>query len=180
MKTITLIIISCFALILTVNNANCHIFELPCYQDHYEPPVENLLPDKLGEYAGFGALTLLLTQGGFGCPENIKQQIISMNSSYQNNDYLPRWREAVQIQKWLESKHLIYEPPEPPTVCPVCGRAHNLDEFKTLVREKVARRDQLTTEIDTIATNLSLDAWDLLPHDTQNAYLAWVETLVAQ
>jgi hypothetical protein len=179
MKSASIAIIIAFALTLTVTTANSITSEVdPCWLDHKPPSILNGLPDKLGEYAGFGALTDFLSQNGFGCPEAIKQQIIQMNINFQNNEYLPRYREALVIEKWLTSKHTIYEPPDPPQVCPVCGIPHTWTQFRALALEKVARRDQLTTDIDAIAMTLALDAWELVPRPSRTAYLTWVETVI--
>jgi hypothetical protein len=148
-----------------------------CFFDHTDPPPEfSALPDKIGEYAGFGALGEFIRQGGFECPQNIIDQIITTNKNYQDNEYIPRYEEAKAIHQWLTAVHVI-STPDNPVICPVCGIAHTWSQYKAMVLEKVARRDQITTEIDTIAENLQLSAWELIPEASKTAYMAWVEAL---
>jgi hypothetical protein len=148
----------------------------PCEQDHTGPvALTTPLPDKLGEIAGYQVMGLFLEQGGFGCPRNVVDGILAMNTQYFDNEYLPRYREALAIYNWLDSGHLISEEGQPPVDCPVCGFPHNAVGFKDLELEKVQRLNELSLEIDTIWVNLADQAWWMIPQDSRDDYLEWVQ-----
>jgi hypothetical protein len=176
MKSSSLIIMVILLLFVTAIMATGEEKACACAFNHLPPPsAVNDLPDKIGEYAGYGALGEFMKQGGFNCPENILKQIRAMNETYQEDEYTPRYDEAKAIQQWLTAIHVIYTPPESPVTCPVCGVAHTWAQYRAMVMEKVARRDEITTEIDTIAEKLQLDAWELIPDASKAAFMESLE-----
>ena len=149
----------------------------PCSENHVDADVIPQLPDKIGEVAGFQIMGLFLARGGFGCPQQVIDNLVAMNTAYLQNEYLPRYREAAGIYAWLDANHLIATDIEPGVVCPVCGFSHTAAEFKTLTLGKVARRNEISSEIDVIWVNLADQAWWSIPQASQDAYLAWIAAI---
>lgn len=147
-----------------------------CREDHSPPPYHPPIEDKIGEIAGFQVLGLFLSLGGFDCPQAIMTEIQEMNAEYQADDYLPRYEEAAGIHDWLDATHDVYMEGEAPRDCPVCGFPHDADEFRTLVLEKLARRNELSEEIDAVWAGYALDAWETVPEASREAYLDWFDS----
>ncbi len=171
-----IILLAVFAVIPAIAAATSYNL---CREDHIPPPNKLPLADKIGEIAGFQILGLFLSQGGFGCPSQVMDQIRQISDAYRENEYLPRYEEAFAIQTWLNATHDVYAPPTAPYDCPVCGFPHDRAEFTALALEKATRRNEISLEIDTIWVNAALDAWDLIPADSQDAYLVWFDALSA-
>ncbi len=148
-----------------------------CREDHIPPPYEPPLSDKIGEVAGFQVLGMFLSLGGFGCPGDVMAQIRQLSADYEVNEYAPRYAEAAGIHDWLDATHDVYAAGEVPRNCPVCGFPHNVQEFRALVQEKLARRNELSAQIDAIWADLALEAWVLIPQPSRDAYLAWYDAL---
>jgi hypothetical protein len=147
-----------------------------CREDHSPPPTQPPIDDKIGEVAGFQVLGLFLSLGGFDCPQAIMTEIQSMNAEYQTDEYLPRYEEAAAIHDWIDATHDVYNEGEDPPDCPVCGSPHNTEEFRALVQEKLARRNEISAEIDAIWAEYALDAWEMVPEASRDAYLDWCDS----
>jgi hypothetical protein len=147
-----------------------------CRENHSPPPYTPALEDKIGEIAGFQILGIFMSLGGFDCPQNIMGDIQDLNAVYQADEYFPRYEEAAAIHEWLGATHDVYREDEPPRVCPVCGFSHNVEEFRVLVMEKLARRNEISSEIDAIWAEYALDAWEMVPEASRDAYLDWCDT----
>ncbi len=144
-------------------------------KDHIPPPFVPPLTDKIGEVAGFRVLGLFFALGGFDCPSETEATINALNDDYLENEYLPRYVEAKGIWEWLDAVHYIYEPAEAPVDCPTCGFPHNHDEFKALALDKCARLNEISAEIDAIWVELAETAWVMVPEDSRQDFIDWVE-----
>ncbi|MGD8717259.1 MAG: hypothetical protein PVH29_00425 [Candidatus Zixiibacteriota bacterium] len=127
-----------------------------CYEDH-DPLPNDPLPDKIGEVAGFQILSRFLSLGGFGCTDEVMNDIRAMNVEYLNNEYMPRHAEAVAIYEWLNTTHDV----------------EYVSEFRDEANQKLARLHEISAEIDAIWIDYALTGWDMIPEDCQNAYIAW-------
>jgi len=144
-----------------------------CREDHTPPAYQPPLDDKIGEVAGFQVLGMFLSLGGFDCPQDTMGQIQQMNAGYEADEYMPRYEEAAAIHDWLDATHDVYSEGEVPRDCPVCGFPHDADEFRTLVMEKLARRNEISSEIDAVWAGYALDAWEMVPEASREAFLDW-------
>jgi hypothetical protein len=127
-----------------------------CYEDH-DPLPNDPLPDKIGEVAGFQILSRFLSLGGFGCTDEVMADIRQMNVEYLNDEYMPRHAEAVAIHQWLNATHDVQD----------------IAAFRAQVDEKLSRLHDISAEIDAIWVDHAITAWEMIPEDSQNAYIAW-------
>jgi hypothetical protein len=135
-----------------------------CREDHLPPPYKPLLPDKIGEVAGFQILGMFLSLGGFGCDDETMDTIRQISEDYLEGEYTPRYDEAAAIHEWLNATHDVQDP----------------DQFKALAQEKITRLNEISAEIDAIWAESALDAWALIPEASREAYLAWYDEAIGE
>lgn len=149
----------------------------PCDNNHAKPPPECVTPlphgNKIGHEAGWRLYGRFIDQKGFGADQSLLDYIEGVNGDYQQTQYLPRMEAARAIYTWLDFDHVIAEPDDPETICPVCGIQHDAMQFEDMRVEKDALLCALDSGIDGEWRLREAQLRILIPNDSYNAFLAW-------
>lgn len=143
-----------------------------CRENH-NPPAGIPEGEKIGTIAGYEGFGQFISDGGYGTPESILDEMDAMNAEYQENEYDPRQTEASSIYEWLNAVHQIDDGSNTEE-CTYCNDYHTMAEYEATRDAKVERLNELGAEIDAEWCDL-VDAMRAMVSD--GAYEDYIDSL---